>query len=73
MNRAHAAVAKNIKSAAENNEKGEKMSKQEQCPVCYNYIEFEDGAAYCFMCDEVYTETEDGLESDLLDWINKQP
>lgn len=49
------------------------MSKQEQCPVCYNYIEFEDGVAYCFMCDAVFNETEDGLESELLDSINNQP
>ena len=49
------------------------MPKQEQCPVCYNYIEFEDGVAYCFMCDEVLHETGDGLESDLLGWIHKQP
>ena len=49
------------------------MSKQEQCPVCYNYIEFEDGVAYCFMGDAVFNETEDGLESELLDYINNQP
>lgn len=49
------------------------MSKQEQCPVCCKYIEFEDGVAYCFMCDEVFRETDDGFESDLLDWIHKQP
>ena len=49
------------------------MTKQEQCPVCYNYIEFEDGVAYCFMCDEIFHETDDGLESDLLDLIYKQP
>lgn len=48
------------------------MSKLEQCPVCYNYIEFEDGAAYCFMCDEVYQETDDGFESELLDLLNEQ-
>ena len=49
------------------------MSKQEQCPVCYNYIEIEDGAGYCIMCEEVIYETEDGLDSDLLQWINNQP
>lgn len=49
------------------------MPKQEQCPVYYNDIEFEDGVAYCFMCDEVFRETDDGVESDLLGGIHKQP
>lgn len=47
------------------------MSKQEQCPVCYNYIEFEGSVAYCFMCDAVFYETEGVVESDLLNLINE--
>ena len=46
------------------------MTEQKQCPVCYSYIEMEDGAGYCIMCEEVIYETDEGLESDLLKSIN---
>ena len=48
-----------------------KVSKEEQCPVCYSYIEIDEGAGYCIMCETVVYETEDGLSSDLLEKINK--
>lgn len=47
------------------------MTVENQCPVCYSNIEIEDGAGYCIMCDEVIYETDEGLNSDLLEWINE--
>ena len=47
------------------------MNNEKQCPVCYSYIEIEDGAGYCIMCDEVIYETDGELASDLLVWINE--
>lgn len=51
------------------------MSEQEQdqCPVCYNYIEYEEGVAYCFICDAYFHKIDDEVESELLDFINEQP
>lgn len=48
------------------------ITNEKQCPVCYSFLEIEDGAGYCFMCDEVIYESEEGLSSDLLEWINEQ-
>ena len=48
-----------------------KMAKEAQCPVCYSYIEMEDGAGYCIMCEDVVYETDEGLSSDLVEKINK--
>lgn len=47
------------------------MATEKQCPVCYSYIEIADGAGYCIMCEEVIYEVEEGLSSDLLEWINE--
>ena len=47
------------------------MSKEAQCPVCYSYIEIEDDAGYCIMCEDVVYETDEGLSSDLVEKINK--
>lgn len=48
------------------------MGTEAQCPVCYSYIELEDGAGYCIMCEEVVFETDEGLSSELLDRIIKE-
>ena len=47
------------------------MSKEAQCPICYSYIEIEDEAGYCIMCDDFVYETDEGLSSDLVEKINK--
>ncbi|MFY3790749.1 hypothetical protein ACOQFO_03415 [Ureibacillus sp. MALMAid1270] len=41
------------------------MTEEKQCPVCYCYIEVEDGAGYCIICDEVVYEEDGELHSDL--------
>ena len=46
--------------------------KQKQCPVCYSYIEIEECSGYGIMCEEVIYEIHEGIESDLLKWINEK-
>lgn len=49
------------------------MRTEANCPVCYAFIELEDGAGYCILCEEViYTEKDGTLNSDTLEWQNKK-
>lgn len=46
------------------------MGTLEQCAVCYHTIEFEDGVAYCFFCDEIYVDPQyedDDIAKDEID------
>ena len=48
------------------------MKTEVNCPVCYAYIEMEDDAGYCVMCDEVIYKEKDGtLKSDVLEGLNE--
>lgn len=33
------------------------MPKQNQCPSCHDFIEFDQGCAYIFLCDEIYSKS----------------
>ena len=46
---------------------------ERQCPVCYDYIEYNDGVAYCFLCDEVYVDSDQEDANDFLVEIDDLP
>ena len=49
------------------------MRTEANCPVCYAFIEMEDGVGYCILCEEIiYTEKDGTLNSDALEWLNKK-
>ena len=60
-------------------ERGEIKMKKEMkieinCPVCDAFIEIEDDAGYCIICDEViYKEPDGTFTSDSLEWLNENP
>ena len=48
------------------------MKTEMNCPVCYAFIEWEDDAGYCVMCEEVIYKEKDGtFNSDVLEWLNE--
>ena len=55
---------------AVNKKQAENMTDQIQCPLCYSYIELEDGSGYCILCEEVIYKSDEEITSDLLEQLD---